>query len=62
MGICESTNRTNSEKVHQVNQDNAIESDNKIKETMFSNIEKCICKIIRNNKTGIGFWCSYKKY
>ena len=56
MGICESTNK-NGKKVEPVNEDNAIVSAYKIKGIMFSDIEKCICKIIRKTKTGTGFFC-----
>ena len=48
MGICETVSK----------EDNAIVNAYKIKGIMFSEIEKCICKIIRKTKTGTGFFCS----
>ena len=60
MGLCESSESTKSHtnRIIQItNEDNVIVSAYKIKGIMFSEIEKCICKIIRKTKTGTGFFC-----
>ena len=55
MGCCEST----SNKKQEINEDNAIVNAYKIKGIMFSDIEKCVCKIIRKTKIGSGFFCEF---
>ena len=68
MGICETKskkgedepqqiNEDNKDEPQQINEDNTIVNAYKIKGIMFSEIEKCICKIIRKTKTGTGFFC-----
>ena len=59
MGSCDTTSKQTKQtkQTRQVNEDNAIVSAYQIKGIMFSNIEKCICKIIRKTKTGTGFFC-----
>ena len=61
MGCCESTSKKHQEIYEDnakiINEDNAIAEAYKIKEIMLSNIEKCVCKIIRKTKTGTGFFC-----
>ena len=61
MGICESKsknkNKNKNNTSQQINEDNIIVNAYKIKGIMFSEIEKCICKIIRKTKTGTGFFC-----
>ena len=57
MGICESKSKTKNNNLQQIKEDNAIVNAYKIKGIMFSEIEKCICKIIRKTKTGTGFFC-----
>ena len=56
MGSCDTTSKQ-TKQTRQVNEDNAIVNAYQIKGIMFSNIEKCICKIIRKTKTGTGFFC-----
>ena len=58
MGCCEAKQNLKNNGVFQkINEDNAIVDAFKIKGIMFSNIEKCVCKIIRKTKTGSGFFC-----
>ena len=54
MGICDSISEKNKNKIQ--NEDNLIVNAFKIKGIIFSEIEKCICKIIRKTKTGTGFF------
>ena len=58
MGVCE-CNSKNSMKgeIQQINEDNPIVNAYKIKGIMLSDIEKCVCKIIRKTLTGSGFFC-----
>ena len=58
MGVCECESKDNMKgEIQTINEDNPIVNAYKIKGIMFSNIEKCICKIIRKTKTGSGFFC-----
>ena len=58
MGCCEAKQNLKNNGVFQkINEDNTIVDAFKIKGIMFSNIEKCVCKIIRKTKTGSGFFC-----
>ena len=61
MGCCESTSKKYQDIYEDnakiTNEDNAIADAYKIKGIMLSNIEKCVCKIIRKTKTGSGFFC-----
>ena len=54
-GLCNSISDKNKNKIQ--NEDNLIVNAFKIKGIFFSEIEKCICKIIRKTKTGTGFFC-----
>ena len=57
MGICETKNKSYIYNKKVENEDNAIVDAFVIKGIKFTEIEKCICKIIRKNKVGTGFFC-----
>ena len=61
MGCCESTSKKHQDIYEDnakiTNEDNAIADAYKIKGIILSEIEKCVCKIIRKTKTGSGFFC-----
>ena len=58
MGICDSNSKNKTtDEIQQINEDNPIVNAYMIKGIMFSDIEKCACKIIRKTKTGSGFFC-----
>ena len=62
MGICESNSKKSANPILQtINEDNAIVNAYKIKGIMFSEIEKCVCKIIRKKLTGTGFFCEIRE-
>jgi hypothetical protein len=58
MGSCDSIGNNKAKgQILPNNEDNTIVSAYKIKGIMFSDIEKCVCKIIRKTKIGTGFFC-----
>ena len=58
MGICESPSKNkNNAEIKPTNEDNPILDAFRIKGILLSDIEICVCKIIRKTKTGTGFFC-----
>ena len=58
MGICDSKSKNkNNGEMKPINEDNPIIDAFRIKGIMLSEIEICVCKIIRKTKTGSGFFC-----
>ena len=58
MGICNSKSKIESKKdIQPIYEDIPMMNPYQIKGIMFSDIEKCVCKIIRKTKYGSGFFC-----
>ena len=58
MGICDSKSKIESKNdIQPIYEDIPIMNPYQIKGIMFSDIEKCVCKIIRKTKYGSGFFC-----
>ena len=62
MIICETKSKNKDNyNIHPLNEDNTIVNAYQIKGILFSNIEKCICKIIKKTKTVTGFFCEIQE-